>query len=99
VVIQPGGLQVRPSGEEVTVKLVIALPLAAGAVQERVAILLPGVAVTPVGAPGTLLQTTVTMLEVACSELPLRCAMTALYVREVAVALVTVVTHVVPLVQ
>ena len=46
-----------------------------------------------------VIQTTVTMLEVACSELPLTRAMTALYVRDVAVALVTLVTHVVPLVQ
>jgi hypothetical protein len=72
---------------------VIALPLAAGAVQETLAILLPGVAVTPVGASGTAIQTTGTVLEVARSELPSARAMTALYERDVAVALVTVVTQ------
>jgi hypothetical protein len=43
--------------------------------------------------PEMVAQTTVTMLEVACSELPLLCAMTALYAIEVAVGLVTVVTQ------
>ena len=44
-----------PAGEEVMVYAVIALPpSASGAVQLTVAEALPAVAVTPVGAPGTV---------------------------------------------
>lgn len=45
----------KPPGEDVTVYPVIAVPpLLAGAVHDTVATLLPGVADTAVGAPGTV---------------------------------------------
>jgi hypothetical protein len=45
------------------------------------------------------IQTTVTVLEFACIPVPSSYAMTALYERDVGVALVTVAVHVVPLAQ
>jgi hypothetical protein len=46
-----------------------------------------------------VIQTTVTVFEVACNELWEMVSMTAVYARDVGVALVTVVVHVVPLPQ
>jgi hypothetical protein len=45
---------------------------------------------------GTAVQTTVTKSEVACTDVPLDAAMTALYETDAGVALVTVHDHVVP---
>jgi hypothetical protein len=45
------------------------------------------------------IQVTMMMLEVACIPLPSTCAMTALYETDVAVGLVTVQVHVVPVPQ
>jgi hypothetical protein len=51
----PLALAVRPPGDEVTVYAVTALPpFDDGAAQLTVACALPAVAVTPVGAPGTV---------------------------------------------
>ena len=53
--VGPALLAVRPPGDDVTVYPVIALPpLDAGAVQVTVAWVLPAVATTLVGAPGTV---------------------------------------------
>jgi hypothetical protein len=55
VVVPLGVLAVAPPGDDVTVYDVIALPpLLAGAVHETLACVLPEVAVTPVGALGTV---------------------------------------------
>ena len=53
--VVPAVLAVKPPGDDVTVYPVIALPpLETGAVHETVACPSPGVAVTLVGAPGTV---------------------------------------------
>ena len=59
----PATVALAPAGLEVTVYEVMALPPSlAGAVQETVAEALPAVAVTAVGAPGTVAGATGVML-------------------------------------
>src|ERR1019366_1615803 len=68
--VAPVVVAVRPPGEAVTVYLVTAEPpLLLGAVQDTAAAALPGVASTPVGAPGTVLGVT-TALASEAGEVP-----------------------------
>ena len=52
--VAPAVVAKAPPGEAVTVYPVIALPPSDGAVQETIASVLPGVALTAVGASGTV---------------------------------------------
>jgi hypothetical protein len=57
--VAPVLLAVRPPGEAVAVySVIVEPPLLAGAVQDTTAAALPGVALTPVGAPGTVIGVT-----------------------------------------
>ena len=71
VVDVPATVALAPAGLEVTVYEVMALPpLLAGALQETDAEALPAVAVTAVGAPGTVAGATgVTLLDASEGEL------------------------------